>query len=87
MSVCSFVEGVLTNTGNSVFTYTIHRLKGGYFCGVGGDKGANPFDSVAENRFYFHMHYAGDTGSIPAKTWWEARFDSVGSLVADVSLK
>jgi hypothetical protein len=26
-------------------------------------------------------------GSIPVKTWWEARFDSVGSLVADVSLK
>ena len=35
---------------NSVFTYTMHRLKGGYFCGVGGDKGANPFDSVDENR-------------------------------------
>lgn len=42
---------------------------------------------VAENRFYFHMHYIGISGSIPAKTWWEARFDSVGSLVADVSLK
>ena len=52
MSVSSFVESILRDAGNSVFTYTVHRLKGGYFCGVGGDKGANPFDSVAENRIH-----------------------------------
>ena len=52
MSVRSFVGSILRNAENSVFTCTIHSLRVGYFCGVGGDKGSNPFDSAAENRIH-----------------------------------
>ena len=44
-------EPISPDCRNSIFTYTIHGLRGGRHCGVGGDKGSNPFDSVAENRF------------------------------------